>query len=484
MTLHSILKKNHVILITLMLLLQNCKVKEPFTETTYKQLPDKFDQQSDSVRSETGSWRTFYFDTHLKTLIDSALLHNLDLKNAIQKIEFAKANVRMNKGVRLPELGLNTSVGQRKFGDYTMDGVGNYDTQFSPNINEKQKIPNPLPDYYIGFQTSWEIDLWGKLKNKKRAAAEKFIASVHGKDLIVTGLIAEIASSYFELLALDNEFEILTSNILLQEAALDLVKSQKNAAKANQLDVEMQESQLLNTKSLKKDIEQRLVVCESKLSFLCGTFPKKLQRDTSYYSEHLKPKINAGLPSDLLQNRPDIKQAEALLRSSNADVKSARAAFYPSVNIGAILGLQSFNSALLFELPASAAYNLVGGLTAPLLNRRKLKAELMASRSEQRQAFLNYEKTILNGFMEVFVANKNVYNLIELFDLKKQEVNILKSSISTSKELFSAGRISYLEVIIAQKNALMTELELADIQKKCNLSKVELYRALGGGWKN
>ncbi|MFO0355780.1 MAG: TolC family protein [Sphingobacteriaceae bacterium] len=467
-----------------MLLLQNCKIKEPLMESSQKKLPAKFDQQSDSLRTEPEKWRNFYFDANLKSLIDSALLNNLDLKNAIQKIEYAKANVRMNKGVRLPEVGINSSIGQRKFGDYTMDGVGNYDTQFSPNITDKQRIPNPLPDYYVGFQASWEIDLWGKLKNKKRAAAEKFIASVHGRDLIITGLISEIANHYFDLLAFDNEYEILTSNILLQEAALELVKSQKNAAKANQLDVEMQESQLLNTKGLKKDIEQKIVVCISKLNYLCGAFPRDLQRDTAYYADHLKPKINAGLPSDLLQNRPDIKQAEALLRSSNADVISAKAAFYPSVSLGAMFGLQSFNSALLFELPASAAYNLMGGLTTPLLNRRKLKAELMATRSEQKQAFINYEKTILNGFMEVFVANKNVNNLAELFELKKQEVNILKSSISTSKDLFSAGRISYLEVIIAQKNALMTELELAEIQKKCNLSKVELYRALGGGWKN
>jgi NodT family efflux transporter outer membrane factor (OMF) lipoprotein len=375
------------------------------------------------------------------------------------------------------------AAGQRKFGEYTMDGVGNYDTQFSPNINSKQQIPNPLPDYYVGFQASWEIDLWGKLKNKKRSAASKFIASQYGKDLIVTNLIAEVASTYFELLAFDNALDILNDNILLQQSALDLVNAQKDVGKANALAVEMLSAQLLASKSTHAEMRQELVECESKLNFLCGAYPETIKRDTNYYSAKVLATINAGVPSALLVNRPDIRQSEMELAAGNADVRSAKAAFYPSLNITAAMGLQSFNAMLLLETPASAAYSLFGGLAAPLLNRRKLKADLMASKAEQRQAFINYEKTVVNSFKEVYVAVNNIKNTKEMLDFKNEEVTILKQSVNTSADLFKAGRANYLEIITAQKNALQSQLELTNYYKRQNLALVDLYRSLGGGWK-
>lgn len=475
--------KIYSFVILIALLFVSCKTAQLTTNHVNNSLPKKYDSGYDSSSVKIAKWKEIFFDPNLISLIDTALKNNYDLKSALQKVEIVKAGIKFNRGIRLPELALNASVGHRKFGDYTMDGVGNYDTQFSTNINDKQQIPNPLPDYYVGFQASWEIDLWGKLKNKKKASAAKFIASQYGKDLIITNLIAEIATAYFELLALDTEAQILIDNIELQQSALDLVLAQKEAGKANELGVEMMKAQLLSSKATQAEVKQQLLETESKLNFLCGSYPKEIVRDAAYFSQHLQMILNAGIPSDLIKNRADIRQAEYELKASNADVKSAQAAFYPGININPMMGLQSFNALLLLESPASLTYNLMGGLVTPLLNRRKLKSDLMASKAEQKLAYINYEKTVVNSFKEVYVAINDIKNTKIMFEYKKEETDILKKSVFTSSELFKAGRANYLEVITSQKNSLQSQLELTNFYKRQNIALVNLYRAIGGGWK-
>jgi multidrug efflux system outer membrane protein len=462
----------------------SCRSGKLTTDKWNKTIPGGYSAAGDSASEATVKpWQLVFKDPQLGALIDTALVNNYDLRKAFQKVEFSRAGLRFHKGIRLPEISANLAASQRRFGDYTMDGVGNYDTQFSAYLNEKQQIPNPLPDYYVGLQTAWEIDLWGRLKNKKKAAAARFIASQYGKDLIVTNLIAEVARAYFELIALDKELQILEDNIKLQQSALDVVQGQKQAAKANELAVELLHAQLLSSKASHTEIRQNVLECESRLSFLCGWFPRTILRDTGYYAGHISETIEAGVPSGLLKNRPDIRQAESELQATNADVLSARAAFYPNLTINAGLGLQSFNAALLLETPASIAYNVLGGLTAPLLNRRKLKADLMMARSEQKQAYIQYEKAVVTGFTEVYNSLNNISNTKEMFDLKKEEASILRQSVITSSELFKAGRATYLEVIVAQKNALQSQLELVNYYKRQNTAMVDLYRSLGGGWK-
>jgi multidrug efflux system outer membrane protein len=475
--------KIYFIFIFTSLLIAGCKTTQYKTDVVNNAIPKKFNEESDSSSKIISKWKEVFYDANLVALIDSALKNNYDLKIALQKIEMSKAGLKSNKGIRLPDLNLNANIGQRKFGEYTMDGVGNYDTQFSTNINDKQQIPNPLPDYNVGIQSSWEIDLWGKLKNKKKSAAAKFIASQYGKDLIVTNLIAEIANTYFELLALDYEVQVLIDNIELQQAALELVIAQKEAGRANELGVEMMKAQLLNSKVIQAEVQQLILENESKINYLCGVYPKNISRDTAYFSQHIQSTIAVGIPSDLIKNRADIKQSEFELKAANADVKSAQSAFYPTINLNAALGLQSFNALLLVEAPASITYNLLGGLVTPILNRRKLKAELMATKAEQKQAYVNYEKTVVNSFKEVYVSINNIKNTKLMYDYKKEEAEILKRTIYTSTELFKAGRANYLEIITTQKNALIAEIELINLYKKQNIALIDLYRSIGGGWK-
>jgi NodT family efflux transporter outer membrane factor (OMF) lipoprotein len=461
-------------------LLFACQSVQTTQHKVNRPLPTAFLEDSSAI--VLPQWREVFFDPLLRNLIDSALSGNFDLKLADAKIEGSSAVVRLNRGIRLPEINLSASSGARKFGDYTMDGVGNYDTRFSPNINDKQMIPmNPLPDYFIGFQSSWELDLWGKLKSKKKAAAARFISSQYARDLVVTSLISEIASTYYQLIALDRELKILSDNIVLQQSALDMVKSIKESALGNQLAVETMYAQLLNFKATESEVRQQIIECESQLSFLCGTYPENIQRDSIFLN--FNTGVLPGVPSELLTNRPDIRQAEHEIIASNADLHSAKMAFYPQLNISYTMGLQSFKAHLLLESPASLAYNLLGNLSAPILNRRKLKADLMLASASQKQAYLTYEKTVVGSFMEVYLALTRIQNTQELLKLKEEEVAVIKQSVNTSTDLFLAGRAGYLEVILAQKNALKSQLELNEYQKQLNLENIRLYRALGGGWK-
>jgi multidrug efflux system outer membrane protein len=478
------------VIIAMLLLLCSCSVKEKALQTSIK-IPAAYQNGTkvpiDNINRDQAlsveNWKTFFTDTILIQMIDSGLVNNLDLKLAYQKVMQTRSGVQFTKGIRMPTLGLNLSAGQRRYADYTIDGVGNYDTQFSPHVNDKQKLPDPVPDFYAGVYSTWEIDLWGRLKNKKRAALSRFLAGEQGRNLVVTNLIAEISSTYYRLMVLDRELLIIRENIQLQENALEIVEAQKETGKSNELAIELISSQVLNAKALSLEVKQSIILEENKLNFLLGRYPAPVVRSTFSSNEEISKMMDTGIPSDMLANRPDIKAAEYELRAQRADVKSAKAAFYPSLTLNGNLGYQAFNAAFLFETPASIAYNVTGGLLMPLLNRRALKADLMLSRASHREAYLNYEKTILKSFTEVYQLTQQLDNYKEMQGLKSEQVQVLEKSVSTSKDLFAYNRATYLEIITAQQNYLRSQIELLDIYYRKTLTNIHLYKALGGGWK-
>jgi NodT family efflux transporter outer membrane factor (OMF) lipoprotein len=446
-------------------------------------MPESFSEKNDSANLAEVKWQTFFEDGNLKALIETGLKNNLDLLKLSQKMEAANANFKFNKNMLLPTADAFVNAGQTKFGKYTMDGVGNFDTNFSPNIEENQKMKVHLPNFHVGLQTSWEIDIWGKLSNKKRSAYAKFLASKEGKNLLLTNLIAEIAITYYELLALDNELNIIQETNVLLQNALDLITLQKQAGEANALAVEQFEAQLLNSKTLETEIKQLLTECENKLNFLMGRFPQPIQRDRNALVKPGSWKKNTGIPSQLLKNRPDIRNAEFELIASKANVKAAKAAFYPSLTLNGHIGFQSFNAALWILYPQSLAYNILGGLAAPLLNRNQIKAAYKISKTEQAEAIFQYQQAIINGFVEVNNQLAAINNMDKALEYKSKEAEILTRSIETSTSLFRSGRANYLEVLMAQKNALNAKLELVNVKQKQLNAFVNMYKALGGGWQ-
>ncbi len=460
----------------------SCRVAKPVELPAIKNMPDSFTVATDTQSIANLSWRQFFTDTNLIALIDSALHNNPDLLIANQRIEMAKAQLYMRKAAFYPSVNGVIGAGADKFGDYTMNGVGNFDTNLSPNIKEDQKIPTSLtPDFFVGLKSSWEIDIWGKLKNQKKAAVSRLLATEKGKQLIVTNIVASIASLYYELLALHAELNIVYKNVVLQQEALEVVNVQKEGGRATQLAVQQFAAQLLNTKAIEYNIRLEIVTVENQLNEILGRYYQPFVKDTSIMQQQLPAAVLTGEPSQLLIRRPDIQQAEYELDAIKADAAAARAAFLPSLNLSPYVGFNAFKGGLLFD-PGSFVYGAAAGLTAPLLAKRQLKGEYNIVGAQNKEAVYNYQKALLAGFNEVVTNLKRIENSVKLFKLKEEEVKELTNAVATAKELYLAGYANYLEVITAQKGVLEAEIQLAENKKQLFQAHISLYRSLGGGW--
>lgn len=474
--------KYYIALVTAILVC-GCSVSTRYAET--EPVPASFETgiKYDSLQNVASiPIHNFFNDPYLKELIDLALKQNLDAKIALQRIRRAQAGLKQSRGAFLPAINGVVTAGNKRFGDYTMDAIGNYETNNSGTLREDQIMAEHLPDYYAGFQTSWELDVWGKLRNQKRAAAMRLLASEKGRQWIITMLVSDVASRYYELLALDNEMEIVSKNIVLQERALEVILVQKAAGRANELGVKQVAAQLLNTKGLRASIRQRIIETENHLNVLLARYPQRIQRGKPIMEQQLPEIIGAGIPSQMIARRPDIRQAELELLSTKADVRAARAAFFPSFTLTGALGLQSFRAAHFLE-PGSLAYSILGGITAPLLNRNKLRADFQVVTANSLEAFYNYQKITITSYQEVINNLSMIENYDSIADFKQQEVDALYSALDASNDLFSTSFATYLEVITAQRSVLEAELSLANTRKIQFQATIGLYRSLGGGWE-
>jgi len=299
---------------------------------------------------------------------------------------------------------------------------------------------------------------------------------------MVTRLIAEIADSYYELIALDNQLAIIEQNLELQGNALKMVRLQKEAARATELAVKRFEAEVLKNQSHKFEVQQEIVEMENKLNFLIGRQPQHIARNSEGFIETQMDTIYTGIPTQLLQNRPDIRQAEYELEAAKLNIKVARANFYPSIGIKAGVGLQAFNPKYLTETPASLIYSAVGDVVGPLINRNAIKANYNTANAKQVQAVYDFEKAILNGYIEVVNQLSKMENLKKSYDLKENQVKALTESIDLSTRLFQSARIEYIEVLLTQREALESKMELVETKKEQLMARVNVYQALGGGW--
>ncbi|RYD78395.1 MULTISPECIES: TolC family protein [Pedobacter] len=455
-----------------------CKVPEFAQRNENKNVPSRFNNAVDTTSTGAIQWRNFFTDPNLISLIDTALKNNQELNITLQEIELAKNEIKAKKGELLPTVGYRIGAGLDKVGRYTSSGAGDASTEITPG----KGVPEVLPDYAFGLQANWEADIWHKLRNSKQAAVTRYLSTVEGKNFLVTNLIAEVANTYYELLAQDNQLEIVKQNIALQSNALELMKIQKQATRVTELAVRKFEAEVLSSKSLEFDIQQNITESENKINFLLGRFPQPIVRDRNAFTNLVPPTVQAGLPSQLLANRPDIKQAELDLAASKLDVKVAKAQFYPSLGISANIGYQAFNPSYLLRTPESLVYSLAADLAGPLINRNAIKAEYAAANAKQLQAVYNYERSILNGYIDVANQLSNINNLQKSYDLKSKQVAALTQSIDISNDLFKAARADYFEVLMTQRDALQSKLELIDTKKQQLNAVVNIYHALGGGW--
>lgn len=465
-------------------LLAGCKVQQDSLPESSLNLPETYETAVLDSASNSSQiiWTEFFQDEELKSLIQAALTNNQDNQQTLLKINAARASMLNAKRGILPAFSLNAGAAKRKFGEYTMDGVGNDDTNLSDNVPADKKIPSPYKDFLVGAEFSWEIDVWGKLRSRKKAAVARLMASEEMSRNIQTWLISEVASNYYHLLALDQEIEVLEENISLQELALQLITELKEGGKANQLAIDQFEALVLNTKAQLQAKNRELKSAEYDLARLVGSLDFSQQRMDLDEAITIQNELETGLPSELIQNRPDLKEAEMQLEASKADVHAAKAAFYPSFNLFGMAGFNAFDFSKLFLSPGSGIYQFGAGLTAPIFNRREIRSLYEVAKTDQQIALLEYEKKTLNAYLEVLDLINQMDTYDQQLKMKQYEVSVLERAIEHSNTLFSVGYANYLEVINAQSRTLESAIELADLKASRLQANVRLYKALGGGW--
>lgn len=469
----------YIALFALSLYATGCKLPVVASKTTNINPPQSYNTTNDTTNIGNLPWRDFFKDNLLSALIDTALAHNQEMNSMLQEINIAAYEVRARKGEYLPFVGINASSGADKVARYTNIGAMEANTEIKPG----KEMPEPLPNHLLAAQASWEVDIWHKLRNAKKSAVKKYLATIEGKNFFTTTLIAEIANSYYELLALDYQLQITENNIDLQRNALSVVKQQKEATRVTELGVKKFEAEVLKTQSKLYAIQQQITQTENHINFLLGRYPQPIARSKLNINSLINQYLPAGTPLQLLQNRPDIKKAEMELQAAKLDIQVAKANFYPSLRLSASLGYQAFSPAYLFSSPQSILYSLAGDIMSPLINRNAIKATYLSASARQLQALYHYQRTVLNAYIEVANQIAKINNLQKSYNLQSQQVQALTQSTTISAELFKSARADYMEVLMTQRDALESKYELIETQKQQLNTMVTIYQALGGGWQ-
>lgn len=462
------------------LMLQACGIPELTAKKEDTHVPDSFRPDlSEQTNSANVKWKDFFEDPNLANLIDVAIVNNKEINIVMQRISTAQNEIQALKGAYLPFVNIGAEAGGDKVGKYTRNGVVEDNLQIANGA-----FPTLLGDYQFGLFSTWEIDVWKKLRNATKVAVLEYMATNEGKNFLLTNLVAEVAHSYYELVTLDNQLDNLEQNIAIQQNGLEIVKQLQFYARSNTLAIKRYEAEVAKNKSTQFAIKQQIIVTENRINFLLGRTPEPIQRTSKGFLDMKSKLLNTGVPSQLLQNRPDIRKAELELKAASLNIEVARANFYPSFDIKAGVGFDAFALKYLINTPESLAASIAGGLVAPLVNKNAIIAEFKNANVRQIQAAYEYEQSIINAYAEVVNQISNIDNLDKNYQLKRQQVDSLVKSIDISTQLFKSARADYLDVLLTQRDALDAKRELIDTKQKQINAMVDLYKSLGGGWQH
>jgi len=469
-----------MVLIGAMLMLQACGIPIMTSKKADSHLPDSFNQGfSQKSNTATLKWKDFFEDPNLLSLINTAVANNKEVNIMLQRISVAQNEIQARKGAYLPFVNFGAGVDGEKTGQFTRNGA----VEENLNLANGQAFPTVLGNYQFGLFSTWELDIWKKLRNATQVARLEYLASIEGKHFLVTNLVAEVANAYYELVTLDNQLENLEQNIAIQQNGLEIVKQLQFYARTNALAVKRYEAEVSKNQSRRYEVKQQITVVENRINFLLGRTPQPIRRASADFMAITPKVLSAGIPSQLLQNRPDIRKAEYELSAAALNIKVAKANFYPSFGIKAGVGFEAFALKYLINTPESLAATIAGEMVAPLVNRNAIIADYKNANAKQIQAAYEYEQSIVKAYTEVANQLSNIDNLGKNYQLKRKQVDFLVQSIDVSTQLFKSARADYLDVLLTQRDALEAKKELIETKQKQIIAMVDLYKSLGGGWQ-
>lgn len=401
-------------------------------------------------------------DSILQGYVEVALQNNYSFKQSMERVTMSRANLQRAKGLLLPEVSLGIGTSVNRFGEYTMDGVGNSETNV-PSLAKDKHIPDPYRDFGLFLNFQWEADIWGKLTRKKQAAVARWMASVEATRFAQSVLISELAVHYYELIGLDKRRDVLEEAHISSKRSYELTRQLKKEGAETQLAVDQFHARMLLIESKLLENDQLIGEKERAIACLLGVFPFEIRRMSFEELRQIPFPLSDGVPANMLTLRPDVRAAEMELLASKADVMAAKAAFYPSLVLGAGGGFNSFDLGKWFTAPASLVYDLAAGITAPVFQRNQIRSMWNEARASQRIALSQYHETALKAYTEVLDLYCAGLNQVERVRLKEVETVAHQRSVTNANELFKLNYVGFLEVLSANERYLDSELERIDI---------------------
>jgi len=449
------------------LILASCKVTQTYqspqakTDSLYRNVTT-----TDTTTIANIRWNEFFTDPILQQLISDGMAKNIDLQVAFNNIQQAQLNYNQSGAAFLPSVDANTGVTTSKLSEAQGMGIRTSTTQ-----------------YQLGVSTAWEADIWGKLKSSKKAGFASLLQTDAAAKAIQTKLVADIANYYYQLLALDEQLAITQQTVSNWDTTVQTMKALKEAARVTEAAVVQSEAQRYAAEVTIPDLKQSIKEVENVLSILLGAVPGIINRG-ALQNQQTTTAIQTGIPAQLLSNRPDVLQAEYNFRNYFELTNVARTYFYPTLSINGSAGFNSLTIGKLFD-PASFVASLGAGLTQPIFNKRANKTRLEVAKLQQQTALLNFQNTLLNAGMEVSNAMSLYETALEKITIRSKQVTALQKSVEYTQELLKNGfgNTNYTEIITAKQSLLQAELGRVNDRLQRLQAIVNLYSALGGGWK-
>jgi len=460
-----------------LLALSGCQIPKLRYAQPAPPLPSDFNGVTSEQNSAQVGIDEFFEDPVLTQLIAQGLSGNQELKILNQEVQLASAEILSRRGDYLPFVNLGARTGLKRSSFYTPEGAAEEQLTYPG----ERHFPEPLGDFGLGLDYLWRIDLWREFRNARDAAAQRYAAAIERRNFFVTELVADIADNYYELAALDKRLEFLNQTIALQEQSLQAAEAFKEAGRDTELGVQRFLAEVRKNESERLIVRQRIIEAENRINFLVGRYPQAVDR-TSWDFIRLDSRVlSVGVPSQLLLNRRDVREAERELAAAGLDIKVARARFFPRIDISGTIGFAAFNPRYLFT-PDALVASLAGDLVAPLINRKAIQADYMSANARQLQAVYNYQRTVLDAFTEVINSISKVENYRRSVEIKMQQLESLEFSVQLSMQLYQAVQLEYVDVLLAQRDLLEARIDVIETKQQQLSAIVNAYQALGGGY--
>ena len=418
-------------------------------------------------------WWQLFADPVLQELIRGALAENKDLRLAVARVAEARAQLGIARAAQFPQLDSQTSYSNQRFSEksFPLNALGS-----SSGINPQQDF------YRTGADLTFEVDLWGRLRRATEAARAELLASEENGRTVLTTLISDLAQAYFDLLELDREADIARSTLASRQASLDLVRRRFEGGLTSELDVHRAEGELATAAATVPDVERRVTQTENRLSILLGRNPGPIPRGIVLDAQVMPPEVPAGLPSALLERRPDLRQAEQKLVAANARIGEAKAAFFPKISLTGMFGVESVALSDLFKGPARV-WQVGPTMTLPIFTAGRISSNLRATEAREQQALIQYQQTIQQAFREVEDALVFHRKVKEIRAQRELRVTAARRTLDLANLRYTNGLAGYLDVLDAQRQLFVAELDLASTARDQLTAVVQIYKAVGGGWE-